>query len=79
MKNKAVRRHHEFRTRKKLEQNYNSCIQDLSPEERRDLEGKVDKLKKVCASPYSQDTRQKFSKKPPRELRHDITMREELF
>ena len=78
MKDRAVRRHHERRTQKKLEKNYDTCIQNLSADEQQDLEGKTEKLKKVCTSPYSEETDRHLGKKTIQERRHDISMKEQL-
>ncbi|WP_022664179.1 hypothetical protein [Desulfospira joergensenii] len=78
MKDRAVRRHHERRIQKKLVKDYDNCIQDLPADEQRELEGKVEKLKKVCASPYSEESDRRLGKKTIQERKHDITMKEEL-
>ena len=78
MKDRATRRHQEFRAKRRVERNYNSCIEDLSNEQRRGLEGNVEKIKKVCASPYSEEHDRKLGKKTIQERKHDITMREQL-
>lgn len=78
MKDRSLRRHHERRAQKKLIKNYDYCIQHLSADEQQALEGKVEKLKKVCASPYSEETDRRIGKKTIQERRHDITMEEEI-
>ena len=78
MRDRAVRRHHEFKVKRKLTQKYTSCIQGLSSARRMDVEGNVEKLKKVCASPYSGTQDRKLGNKTVQERRHDITMREQL-
>jgi len=78
MRDRAERRHQEIKVRRKLNRQYNSCIESLSSDERDGIEGNADKLKKVCASPYSEDHDRKLGKKTVQELRHDITMKEQL-
>lgn len=78
MKDRATRRHQEFKARKKVEKNYNSCMKELSAADRQGIEGKIEKMKKVCASPYSEDHDRKLGKKTIQERRHDITMKEQL-
>ncbi len=78
MRDRAERRHQEFKVKRKLTKQYNSCIEDLPSDTRQELEGNVDKLKKVCASPFSEDHDQKAGKKTIQELKHDITMKEQL-
>ncbi|MEH0019315.1 MAG: hypothetical protein V6Z89_06665 [Desulfobacter sp.] len=78
MRDRAVRRHQEFKVRRKLNRQYTSCIENLSTDAKYGIEGNTEKLKKVCASPYSEEHDRKFGKKTPQERRHDITMREQL-
>lgn len=78
MKDRAIRRHQEFKVRKKVERHYNSCMKELSAADRNSIEGKIDKMKKVCASPYSEEHDRKLGKKTLQERKHDITMREQL-
>ncbi|MDD9300992.1 MAG: hypothetical protein HUK40_01075 [Desulfobacter sp.] len=78
MKDRAVRQHEELKVRRKLNKQYNSCIEGLSSDARHTVEGNAEKLKKVCASPYSEDHDRKMGKKTIQELKHDITMREQL-
>ncbi len=78
MRDRAVRRHQEFKVRRKLNKQYNSCIEGLSSDARHGIEGNAEKLKKVCASPYSEDHDRKMGKKTLQERRHDITMKEQL-
>jgi len=78
MRDRAERRHQEIKVRRKLNKQYNSCIQGLSSDTRDGIEGNADKLRKVCTSPYSEDHDRKLGKKTIQELRHDITMKEQL-
>jgi len=78
MRDKAERRHQEFKVKRKLNKQYNGCIEGLSSDERDGIEGNADKLKKVCASPYSEDHDRSLGKKSIQERKHDITMKEQL-
>lgn len=78
MRDRAVRRHQTLKVKRKLTKQYNSCIDELSSDERLGLEGNVEKMKKVCASPYSEDHDRKLGAKTIQERRHDITMREQI-
>ena len=78
MKDRALRRHQEFKAKKKNQQNYNSCIGELPESEKQDLENNVEKLRKVCVASHLDDELKKSDKKTVQELRHDITMREQL-
>lgn len=77
MKNRAVRRHQTSRVKNRAEKTYNSCIEELSSADREDVEGNVEKLKKVCASPYSEEHDRSLGHKTLQERKHDITMREQ--
>ena len=78
MKDRAERRHQTIRVKRRVEKTYNSCIEELSSAEREDVEGNVEKLKKVCASPYSEEHDRSLGHKTIQERKHDITMREQL-
>lgn len=78
MKDRAVRRHQEFKVRKRLNKQYNSCIENLPGDARSRIEGNAGKLKKVCTPPYSEDHDRHLGKKTLQERKHDITMREQL-
>lgn len=78
MKDRALRRHQELKAKKKNQKNYNSCIGELPESEKQDLENNVEKLRKVCVASHLDDELKKSAKKTVQELRHDITMREEL-
>ena len=78
MKDRATRRHQEFKVRQKLNKQYSSCIEDLPGHARHGIEGNVEKLKKVCTSPYSEDNDRKLGKKTIQERKADISMREQL-
>jgi hypothetical protein len=78
MKDRALRRHQTGKVKRKVEKTYNSCIEELSSADREDLEGNVEKLKKVCASPYSEEHDRSLGHKTFQERKHDITMREQM-
>lgn len=78
MKDRATRRHQELKAKRRYEKQYNSCMNELSAEDRNGIEGRIEKMKKVCANPYSEDHDRKLGKKTVQELRHDITMKEQL-
>ncbi|MBT3178128.1 MAG: hypothetical protein HOG03_14390 [Desulfobacula sp.] len=78
MKDKALRRHQEFKAKIKSQKNYNSCIPDLPESERQELENNIEKLKKVCISSHLEEKEQNYSKKPLQVRKHDISMREQL-
>ncbi|CCK82268.1 MULTISPECIES: hypothetical protein [Desulfobacula] len=78
MKERSLRRHQEFKAKRKSQQNYNSCIKDLSPSERQALGNNLEKLRKVCVASHFDEQAKKPVKKPLREMKHDITMREQL-
>ena len=77
MKDRALRRHQTSKVKNRVEKTYNSCIEELSSADREDVEGKVEKLKKVCASPYSEEHDRSLGHKTLQERKHDITMREQ--
>ena len=78
MKDRALRRHETVRVKRKVEKTYNSCIEELSSADRQEVEGKVEKLKKVCASPYSEEHDRSLGHKTLQERKHDITMQEQI-
>ena len=78
MKDRAIRRHQEFKVKRKLNRQYNTCVQALAGDFRKDIQGNVEKLKKVCTSPYSEDHDRSLGKKTLQERRHDITMKEQI-
>jgi len=78
MKDRAVRRHQTFKVKKKIEKTYSSCIEELSSSDQREVEGNVEKIKKVCTSPYSEDHDRKLGNITLQERKHDITMKEQL-
>ena len=78
MKDRAVRRHQESKIKRKLNKQYNSCIEELPSDEREGIEGKAEKLKKVCESPYGQDHEKPSGKKTLQERKHDISMKEQM-
>ena len=78
MKDRATRRHQEFKSKRKITRHYNSCIKEMSQEKRRGMEGNIAKIRKVCATPYSEEHDRKLGKKTIQERKHDITMREQI-
>lgn len=78
MKNRSERRHQNFKAKAKSRRNYNNCIQDLSFSEKEALGNNVEKLRKVCVAGHIAKEAEKATKKPLRERKHDITMREQL-
>ena len=76
MKDRALRRHQEFKVKKRSIETYQSCIGDDLPEaELHELENNVEKLRKVCVASHLDEEAKKAGKKPLRELKHDISMR----
>jgi len=78
MKDKALRRHQEFKAKIKSQKTYNSCLSDLPPSERQKLENNIEKLKKVCVLSHIDETAKMVGKKTLQERKHDISMREQL-
>lgn len=78
MRDRAIRRHQEFKVKRKLNKQYNSCIEDLPRDARDGIESNVEKLKKVCTAPKSEDHDRKLGKKTLQERKADITMQEQL-
>ena len=79
MKDRALRRHQEFKVKKRNIETYESCIGDDLPEsELQELENNVEKLRKVCVASQQDEESKKAGKKPLRELKHDISMKEQL-
>jgi len=78
MKDRALRRHQDFKAKKKSQQTYNSCISDLSQSERQGLENNIEKLKKVCVLSHFDEHSKKTTKKTLQERKHDISMEEQL-
>ncbi|MBU1343351.1 MAG: hypothetical protein KKE44_09205 [Proteobacteria bacterium] len=78
MKDRALRRHQEFKAKRKSKQTYTSCIGDLPQSEMQELENNIEKLRKVCVASHFDDALKKPSKKPLREMKHDISMEEQL-
>jgi hypothetical protein len=79
MKDRALRRHQDLKVKRKAVRHYNSCIEKLSHDRRALLEKNIEKLKKVCAPRFSKEDLNNTSKKTVQELKHDITMREQLY
>lgn len=78
MKDKALRRHQEFKAKLKSQKTYNSCLLDLPESERHELENNIEKLKKVCASGHVDENNNPLPRKTLRERKHDISMKEQL-
>ncbi len=78
MKDRALRRHQDFKAKRKSQQTYNSCISDLPRAKIHELENNVGKLRKICVAVRPDKTLKKAGKKPLREMKHDITMKEQL-
>jgi hypothetical protein len=78
MKDRAVRRHQTSKVKRKVEKTYTSCIEELSSAEQEGVEGNIEKIKKVCASPYSEENDRKLGHITLQERKHDITMKEQL-
>ncbi len=79
MKDRALRRHQEFKVKKRNIETYENCIGDGLPKsELQELENNVEKLRKVCVASQLSDEPKKTGKKPLRELKHDISMKEQL-
>jgi hypothetical protein len=78
MKDRALRRHQDLAAKKRRKEAYNSCIATLSDIDKDKFEDNVEKLRKVCVASHTPHDPRKIQKKPLRDLKHDITMREEL-
>jgi hypothetical protein len=78
MKDRALRRHQEFKAKRKSQKTYTSCISDLPQSQRQELENNIEKLRKVCVASHLDKQARKMTKKPLREMKHDISMREQL-
>ena len=78
MKDSALRRHQDLKAKRKSQKAYNSCISDLPQSEKQELENNVEKLKKVCVSSHFDEHSKKASKKTFQEMKHDISMEEQL-
>jgi hypothetical protein len=79
MKDRALRRHQEFKAKKRSIETYETCIGDDLPEaELQELENNVEKLRKVCLAGQTGEASQKAGRKPLRERKHDISMKEQL-
>jgi len=78
MKDRALRRHQDLKAKRKSQKTYNSCLSELPQSERQELENNVEKLKKVCVSSNIDEESKKVPKKTLQEMKHDITMEEQL-
>ncbi len=78
MKDRALRRHQEFKVKIKKQHEYNSCIGDLPQSEKEKLEGNIEKLRKVCVTSHYDQHSKKATQKTVQEMKHDISMNEQL-
>ena len=78
MKEKSLRRHQEFKAKRKSQQAYSSCIGDLPQSEKQALENNIEKLKKVCVSSHLDEEFKKENKKTVQEMKHEISMKEQI-
>jgi len=78
MKERALRRHQEFKAKKKSLKTYNSCIGDLPQDQKLDLGNNIKKLRKVCVASHFNEHSKTETKKTLQEKKHDISMREQL-
>lgn len=78
MKDRSIRRHQDLKAKIKNKRTYISCINNLSVSEKQDIENNIEKLRKICVLSQLDDTNKKEQKKPLREIKHDITMKEQL-
>lgn len=78
MKDRALRRHQEFKVKVKKQNNYHSCIGNLPPDKRDEFENNIEKLRKACVISHFDEHSQKTVKKTLQELKHDISMKEQL-
>jgi len=78
MRDRAVRRHQEFKVKRKLRKQYNSCIEKFSDTMGPGFEDNAEKLKKVCTLPCSADRDRRLGNRTVQERRHDITMKEQV-
>ncbi|WP_457552107.1 hypothetical protein [Desulfobacula sp.] len=78
MKDKALRRHQEFKAKIKSQKTYNSCLSDLPESERQELENNIEKLKKVCVASNLDEQTKKAPQKTLQERKHDISMKEQI-
>ena len=78
MKDRALRRHQEFTIKNRKFNEYSSCISKFPQSERLIVEGNLDKLKKACVISHYDEHSKKATKKTVQEMRHDISMQEQL-
>ncbi len=78
MKDRALRRHQDIKAKIKSQKAYNSCIRDLPLSKRQDLEGNIEKLRKICVISHFDEHSKTDTKKTLQEKKHDITMKEQL-
>ncbi len=78
MKDRALRRHQDFRVKVKSLKTYNSCIGNLPQPEKELLENNINKLRKVCVFNHFDEHSKKTGKKTLQERKHDISTREQM-
>lgn len=78
MKDRSIRRHQDLKAKIKNKKTYISCINNLPLSEKQNLENNIEKLRKVCVLSHLDGSEKKGQKKPLREMKHDITMKEQL-
>lgn len=78
MKERALRRHQEFKAKKKNLKTYNSCIGDLPQSQKLELENNIKKLRKVCVASHFDEHSKTATKKTLQEKKHDISVREQI-
>jgi len=76
MKDRALRRHQDFKAKRKSQKAYVHCLGDDLPGSEYGDGSNVEKLKKACVMSHFDKHHQK--EKPLRERKHDISMREQL-
>ncbi len=78
MRDRALRRHQELKAKIKKQNEFNECIMDLPESEQYAIGSNIEKLKKKCVPGHSGHRTKKAAKKTVQEMKHDITMKEQL-
>ena len=78
MKDRALRRHQEAKVKNRKQKDYTTCIGDLPESEKEKLDGNIEKLKKACVATHLEEDFKKENKKTVQEMKHDITMKEQI-
>ncbi len=78
MRDRALRRHQEVKAKIKKQNEFNTCIMELPESERYAVESNIEKLKKKCVPGHSGHHTKKTAKKTVQEMKHDISMKEQL-